>query len=106
MKAVPRRSSSSSAEHVALRQEVHPLRHAIDAAEIAAIGDRDAQIGDRAAERVEDGRNLGHGGQMRYPGPGFNSPCSERGGRLAGHGEIFIPVGAWGADAGSLPRER
>ena len=37
------------------RQERHGLGHAIDAAEIAAVGDRDAQIGDAPAERVNHG---------------------------------------------------
>ena len=40
-------------QHVLLRQERHVLRHAIDAAEVAAVGHRDAQIGDRPAERVD-----------------------------------------------------
>ena len=39
------------------RQERHVLGHAIDAAEIAAIGDRDPQIGDGAAEGVDQGGN-------------------------------------------------
>ena len=30
------------------------LRHAVDAAEVAAVGDRDAQVADRAAERVDE----------------------------------------------------
>ena len=43
-------------QQVGLRQERHVLRHAIDAAEIAAVGHRDAQIGDRAAERIDQRR--------------------------------------------------
>ena len=40
-------------EHIGLRQKGHVFRHAIDAAEIAAVGHRDAQIGDGAAERID-----------------------------------------------------
>ena len=36
-----------------------PFRHAIDAAQIALVGDRNAQIGDRPAEAV-DQRDVGH----------------------------------------------
>ena len=36
-----------------LRQERHVLRHAIDAAEIAPVGDGDAQVADMAAERID-----------------------------------------------------
>jgi len=43
---------------VLLGQEGHVLRHAIDTAEIAAVGDRHSQIGDRPAERI-DQRGLG-----------------------------------------------
>ena len=40
-------------EQVGLGQKGHVLRHAIDAAKIATVGHRDAQIGDRAPERVD-----------------------------------------------------
>ena len=40
-------------QQIGLRQETHVLRHAIDAAEIAPVGDRDPQIGDGAAERID-----------------------------------------------------
>ena len=40
-------------QQVLLRQEGHVLGHAIGAAEVAAVGDRYAQIGDRATERVD-----------------------------------------------------
>ena len=40
-------------EQVRLRQEVHVLGHAIDAAEVAAVRHRHAQIGDRARERID-----------------------------------------------------
>ena len=52
MKALHSRSSSSG-EQIGLRQERHVLRHAIDAAEVAAVGHRNAQIRDRAPERVD-----------------------------------------------------
>ena len=42
-------------QQVVARQEGHGLRHAIDAAEVAAVGDRDAQIGDVPAEPVDHG---------------------------------------------------
>ena len=53
-------------QHVLLRQEGHVLRHAIDAAEVAAVGHRDAQIGDRPAERVDQGERPGTGGVERH----------------------------------------
>ena len=46
-------------QHVLLRQEGHVLRHAIDAAEVAAVGHRHAQIGDRPAERVDQRLRMG-----------------------------------------------
>ena len=46
-------------EEIGLGQEGHVFRHAIDAAEIAAVGHRDAQIGDGAPERVD--HRLGRG---------------------------------------------
>ena len=39
-------------EHVALRQEIHVLGHAVDAPVVAPVGDRHPDIGDRAAKRV------------------------------------------------------
>ncbi len=63
-------------QQVLLRQERHVLRHAVDAAEIAAVGDGDAQIGDGAAERIDHldwrpglrraGQDLGHGISGRF----------------------------------------
>ncbi len=41
-------------EKIALRQEAHLLIHAVDAAQIAAISHRDAQIGDRAQIRIDE----------------------------------------------------
>ena len=40
-------------QQVRLGQEGHVLRHAIDAAEVAAVGHRDAQVADMAAEGIE-----------------------------------------------------
>jgi hypothetical protein len=40
-------------QHLRLGQEGHVLGHAIGAAQVAAVGDRDAQIGHRAAEAVD-----------------------------------------------------
>ena len=40
-------------QQLLLGQEGHLFRHAIDAAEIAPVGDRYAQIGDGASERVD-----------------------------------------------------
>ena len=42
-------------EQILARQERHGLGHAIDATEIAAVGDRDPQIGDTPAEGVDHG---------------------------------------------------
>src|SRR5690606_17033218 len=42
-----------NAEQFCARQKPHALAHAIDAAQIAAIGDGDAQISDGAAEGVD-----------------------------------------------------
>ena len=55
MKADASRSISSSVSTSCARQEGHGLGHAIDAAEVAAVGDRDPQIGDAPAERVDHG---------------------------------------------------
>ena len=41
-------------EQVAFRQKAHIFRHAIDAAEVAAVGHRNPQIGDRAAEGIDE----------------------------------------------------
>ena len=46
-------------QNIGLGQEGHVLGHAVDAAEIAAVGDRDAQIGDVAAERIDQRRPPG-----------------------------------------------
>ena len=45
-------------QQVGLRQERHVLGHAIDAAEIAAVRHRHAQIGDRPRERVDQRRRM------------------------------------------------
>ena len=41
-------------QDIPLRQEIHVLGHAVDAAVIAAVGDRNAHVGDRAAEGVDE----------------------------------------------------
>ena len=53
MKALHSRSSSSSDQDLGLGQEGHVFGHAIDAAEVAAIRHRDAQIGDMPAEWID-----------------------------------------------------
>ena len=40
-------------QHVGLGQERHVFRHAVDAAEVAAVGDRHPQIGDGARKRID-----------------------------------------------------
>jgi len=45
-------------QQILLRQEGHVFRHAIGAAEIAAIGDRHAQIGNRPTEGVDHWNGL------------------------------------------------
>ena len=47
-------------EQMIARQEAHMLRHAIAASQIAAIGDRDSQIGDRAAILIDQGARACH----------------------------------------------
>src|SRR3546814_7623748 len=42
------------AEHFRLGQERHVFRHAVDAAEIAAVGDRNAQIRNGTAKRESE----------------------------------------------------
>ena len=43
-------------QHLRLRQERHRFRHAVDAAEVATVGDRNPEIGDPAVERVDQNR--------------------------------------------------
>ena len=45
-------------QQVPLRQERHVLRHAVDAAKVAAVGDRNAEVGDGPAERIDHGVSL------------------------------------------------
>ena len=49
------------AQHLGARQEGLPLGHAIGAAQIAAIGHRQAQVGDPALEAINKGAGGGHG---------------------------------------------
>ena len=54
---------------IGVRQELivaveHVLGHAVDAAEVAAVGDRHAQVAQRSSEAVEEARR-GHGPIVR-----------------------------------------
>src|SRR5690554_2243625 len=49
-------------EHLGPGQEGHLLGHAVDAAEVAAVGDREPQVADGAAEAVDQGGSGGHRG--------------------------------------------
>ena len=46
-------------QHVPLRQKIHVFRHAIDAAHVAAIRHRNADIGDHAPKRIDERRRTG-----------------------------------------------
>jgi hypothetical protein len=75
-------------QNLLLGQERHVLGHAVDAAEVAAVGDRDAQVGDFAAERVDAGQAAGQAmaraGKRR---PSLASPAVKPYGASAhGHG--------------------
>ena len=50
-------------QELGLGQELHVLRHAVDAAEVATVGDRHAQVGDRARERVDQAWHVGQVGR-------------------------------------------
>ena len=49
-------------EQVRLGEELHVLGHAVDAAEIAAVGHRHPQVGDRARERIDQLWRVGQNG--------------------------------------------
>ena len=49
-------------QEVLLGQERHVLGHAVDAAEVAAVGYRDAQVADLPLERIDE---RGHSGKVR-----------------------------------------
>ncbi len=66
-------------QHLRLRQEGHVLGHAVDAAQVAAVGDRDAQIGDGAAERIDHGRRWTPCGGIAPSGHGFQGRPPRRG---------------------------
>ena len=70
MKAVATRSSLLEGQNLLFRQKGHVFRHAIDAAEVAAVGHRDPQIGDMPAERIDQlgVRNGGKTGLLRHDG--------------------------------------
>ena len=54
-------------QDLGLGQEGHVLGHAIDAAEVAAVRHRDAQVGDVPAERVDHAFNVGRLGPYFDP---------------------------------------
>src|SRR5215469_1124732 len=54
-------------QQVPLRQEAHVLGHAIDAAEVAAVSDRHAEIGDWAAKRINHRPSLAGAGRGFTP---------------------------------------
>ena len=60
-------------QQVGLRQERHVFRHAVDAAEIAAVGHRHAQIGDRPLERIDQRSRLD--GCGAFEAHMFPAPC-------------------------------
>ena len=47
------------AEDVLLRQERHLLGHAVNAAEVAPVRDRNPEVGDRATKRIDHRRSPG-----------------------------------------------
>ena len=66
-------------QHVLARQEGHPLGHAVGAAQVASIGDRQTQIGDAALEGIDQRALPGRQGRGGY--------CI--GGRSAGGTRIY-----------------
>ena len=52
-------------QELRLGQELHVLGHAVDAAEVAAVGHRDAQIGQPPSERIDQARCFGGAGSAR-----------------------------------------
>ena len=70
-------------QQLGLGQELHVLGHAVDAAEVAAVGHRDAQVGDRARERVDQ---AWHARSSRT----FSPRSDSRAGRAAFQGGIRI----------------
>ena len=67
-------------QEVGLGQELHVFRHAIDASEIAAVGDRHPQIGDGAGKRVDQGRVHVHPPYLGAPDPGHKAGIRGSGG--------------------------
>ena len=60
-------------QHFPLRQERHVLGHAVDAAKVAAVGDRYAEIGDGAAERIDHWCHTGPFRQLKCAIPARRS---------------------------------
>ena len=65
-------------QEVRLGQEGHVLGHAVDAAEVAAVGDRDAQVGDRAGEGVDKLQR--HGEKVWRAAPALQGGSAREGG--------------------------
>ena len=84
-------------QHLGLRQEGHVLGHAVDAAQVAAVGDRHAQIGHRAAEASIRGREARLG--LRRGGVvGRHAALNiERNAALATGAALQAPPGSGGA---------
>jgi hypothetical protein len=77
------------AQDVLFGQELHVLGHAVDAAEIAAVGDRDAKIGDVAAVAVDErtragGGSVGSGDQRGRHEARFSALVRKEKGPVAG----------------------
>ena len=76
-------------QQLGLGQELHVLGHAVDAAEVAAVGHRDAQVGDRARERVDQAWHVGQVGRsplvptLGPVGPPFKAASGSRGSESA-----------------------
>jgi hypothetical protein len=67
-----------------LGQEGHVFGHAIAATEVAAVGDRNAQVGNRAGEGIYQGRcHRGKVGMRRGKGKAESGSCRGWGGRLS-----------------------
>src|SRR6516165_11546576 len=89
------------AQQIGLRKKCHVLRHAIDAAEIAPIGHRDAQIRDRSPEWIDQAQCL------RLQSESF-SALHQSGPMLASevHGLWALCLHCWHARSPALPELR
>ncbi len=87
--AAPQAGDFLQRQHLRSRQEGHILGHAVDAAQVAAIGDRQTHIGDMPAETVDELWFFRHGVQRflrwrGYEGSAGSGPCGGNG--LRGNG--------------------